>query len=650
MKNPAPQTPPVAAAEQLKEQLRQENEARLTGLINSAMDAIISVNEQQRIVLFNPAAELMFGYAQAEIMGEPLTLLIPVRFHAGHEKHIQRFGQTSTTTRTMGALGAISGVRKSGEEFPIEASISQVEANGQKLFTVILRDITRRQQAEVRLREQAALLDYAQEAIATCDLNGCVRFWNRGAEQLYGWQFAEVAGRNIRDELYRGEFAAAEQAAQTLREKGEWRGELRQFTQDGRELIVEGHWVLVRDDAEAPQLILIINNDITEKKQLEAQFLRAQRMESIGTLAGGIAHDLNNILSPLSMGLQMMQMKYADDYAQKMLGMMRTNVQRGAEMVKQILQFARGSSNERIALQPKHIVIELLKLAGETFPKTITIKQQLAGDNALVLGDATQLHQVLLNLCVNARDAMPQGGTLTISLENAEIKTSFSPITPDVKSGLYVVLSVADTGEGIAPEHLERIFDPFFTTKEPGQGTGLGLSTVFGIVRAHDGFITVESAVGLGTQFKVHLPVLVSEAVQPAEAARHDTPVGQGELILVVDDEAAIREMSRAALEAYGYRVVTASDGATAISLYAQHQAEVQLVLTDVMMPVMDGITLIRTLRKLTPDLRVICCSGTSGVDQNETLTQLNVQRVLTKPLNVATLLRAVAQALDEKQ
>ncbi len=644
MKNPTPQPPSLSAAEHL----RQENEARLTGLINSAMDAIISVNEQQQIVLFNPAAEQMFGYAQAEIMGEPLTLLIPARFHAGHEKHIQRFGETGTTTRAMGALNAISGVRNSGEEFPIEASISQVEANGQKLFTVILRDITRRQQAEARLREQAALLDYAQEAIATCDLNGCVRFWNHGAERLYGWQFAEVAGRNLRDDLYRGEFAAAEQAARTLHEKGEWRGELRQFTKDGRELVVESHWVLVRDDARAPQLILIINNDITEKKQLEAQFLRAQRMESIGTLAGGIAHDLNNILSPLSMGLQMMQMKYADDYAQKMLGMMTTNVQRGAEMVKQILQFARGVGGERIALQPKHIVKELIKMLAETLPKSITIKQQLTENPALVLGDATQLHQVLLNLCVNARDAMPTGGTLTISLENTEIKANYMPVAPDAKPGLYVVLNVTDTGEGIAPEHLERIFDPFFTTKAPGKGTGLGLSTVFGIVRAHNGFITVESAIGRGTQFKVHLPAHVCEPVQPAETKRHTTPVGQGELILVVDDEAAIREMNRAALEAYGYRVLTASDGATAIALYAQHQAEVQLVLTDVMMPVMDGLTMIRTLRTLNPDLRVICCSGTSGVGQNEALAQLNIQRILTKPLNVEMLLHAVAQALND--
>jgi two-component system, cell cycle sensor histidine kinase and response regulator CckA len=647
MKNPAPQLPPLAVVEQL----RQENEARLTGLINSVMDAIISVNEQQQIVLFNPAAEQMFDYAQAEIMGQSLTLLIPARFHAGHEQHVQRFGKTSTTTRTMGALGAISGVRKNGEEFPIEASISQVEANGQKLFTVILRDITRRKQAEDRLQQQAALLNQAREAIISCNLEGRVQYWNHGAEQLYGWTADEVMGRDMSEQIHRDQLSTLANLSEmrsVLYEKGEWSGEQSSLTKDRRAIIVESRMTLVRDEAGQPKSILIIKTDITEKKQLEAQFLRAQRMESIGTLAGGIAHDLNNVLSPLSMGLQMMQMKYADEYAQKMLGMMNTNVQRGAEMVKQILQFARGVGGERIALQPKHIVKELLKMVGETFPKSIAIKQQLGEEIALVLSDATQLHQVLLNLCVNARDAMPLGGTLTISLSNEEIKASYPPIAPDAKPGRYVVLSVADTGEGIAPEHLERIFDPFFTTKEQGKGTGLGLSTVFGIVRAHDGFITVESAVGRGTQFKVHLPAHVSETVQPAEAKRNDTPVGQGELILVVDDEAAIREMNRAALETYGYRVLTASDGATAIALYAQHQAEVQLVLTDVMMPVMDGLTMIRALRSLNPKLRVICCSGTAGVGQNETLAQLNVQRILTKPLNVETLLHAVTQALNE--
>jgi PAS domain S-box-containing protein len=625
----------------------QTNEARFAAIINSAMDAIISVDEEQRIVLFNPAAERMFGYTAAAMIGQPLDDLLPAALRAAHAKHIRQFGLTGATTRAMGALGAISGIRQNGEKFPIEAAISQMEAEGQKLYTAVLRDITRRRAAEVQLHEQAALLNQAREAIATVDLHRRVQFWNQGAERVYGWTAEEVVGRNIVAELYRGDESAAQQAMQTLREKGEWRGELRQFTKDGRELVVECHWVLVRDHQGEPHSILIINNDVTEQKKLEAQFLRAQRMESIGTLAGGIAHDLNNILSPLSMGLQMMQMKYRDEHAQQMLGMMNASVQRGAEMVKQILQFARGVSGERIAVQLKHLAKDLLKLLAETFPKSITIQRQFAEDLALVLGDATQLHQVLLNLCVNARDAMPQGGTLAIGLEKVQLPATYPLLGPDAKPGAYVALSVTDTGIGISPENLERIFDPFFTTKEAGKGTGLGLATVFGIVRAHDGFVTVESELGRGTQFKVYLPAYVTAPVRTHATQQRQMPAGQGELILVVDDEAAIREMNRAALEAYGYRVLTAEHGAAAIALYAQYQTQVQLVLTDIQMPELGGIAMIGVLRKLNPQLRVICCSGSGEMAQNDELLQLGVQRILTKPLNVETLLQTVAQVLS---
>ena len=634
------------ATRQQAETALQANDARFAALINSAMDAIISVDEELRVVLFNTAAELMFGYTRAEMLGAPLDTLIPTRFHHDHTQHLRRFGAMRTTARSMGALGAISGVRKNGEEFPLEASISQFETNGQKLYTVILRDITRRKASEERLREQAALLNHAREAIATCDLQGRILFWNQGAERLYGWRAEEVIGRDLRAEIYGVKQAQQQWKQPALFEQGEWRGEMRQFTKDGREITVECHWVLVRDDAGQPKLILIINNDATEKKQLEAQFLRAQRMESIGTLAGGIAHDLNNILSPISMGLQMLQIKLADEYSQKLLGMMSTNVERGAAMVKQILQFARGVSGERIPVQIKHLVKELLKLLAETFPKSIVLKQQLTEEPALVLGDATQLHQVLLNLCVNARDAMPEGGTLTLSLANEQLSAA---ATPNTRAGDYVVLSVADTGFGIAPEHLDRIFDPFFTTKAPGQGTGLGLSTVFGIVRAHSGFVTVESQAGQGTTFKVYLPAVVQASLQPAVAAQRQLPLGRGEWLLLVDDEAAIREMCRAVLEAHGYHVLAASDGAAALALYAQHQDEVRLVLTDLMMPVLDGAALLRALRKLNPQLPVVCCSGTAGAADEAELAQLGVRRMLAKPLNVETLLTAVAEVLRDR-
>lgn len=298
------------------------SEARMGGIINSAMDAIISTDGQQRILLFNRAAEKMFGYSSEEVLGQSLARFIPAKFRDAHEAHIRCFGATGETTRAMGALNAVSGVRHNGEEFPIEASISQIEAGGQKLFTVILRDITERVLASERLIEQAALLDQSHEAIIVRDLDGCIRYWGRGAERLYGWTAEEVIGSPSENLQYRNNPLQLVEATRLTIENGTWNGELCHLTKDGREVIVEGHWTLVRNVEGKPKSILAINTDITEKKKLEAQYLRAQRLKSIGTLASGIAHDLNNILSPIMMGAQMLQMKLHDDQSQRLLGLM----------------------------------------------------------------------------------------------------------------------------------------------------------------------------------------------------------------------------------------------------------------------------------------------------------------------------------------
>lgn len=628
------------------EQALRGSEARMGGIINSAMDAIISVNDQQRIVLFNAAAEKMFGYPAEEVMGQPLARFIPARFRSAHEQHIHRFGATGETSRSMGALNAVSGVRRNGEEFPIEASISQIEVGGQKLFTVILRDISERVRSSELLIEQAALLNQSHEAIIVRDLDGLIRYWSRGAERLYGWSAEEAMGRMARELLYSNDASPLTEAAKLTIEHGKWNGELRHRTKDGREVIVEGRWTLVRDLAGNPKNILAINTDITEKKKLEAQFLRAQRLESIGTLASGIAHDLNNILSPIMMGAQMLQMKLLDAHSQRLLGVMQSNANRGAEMIKQVLSFAKGISGQRADLQSKHLIREVIRIAEETFPKSIRIEQQLAEDLWTINADATQLLQVVLNLCVNARDAMPQGGTLTITAENRPLDKLYAQMLKGAAPGNFVVITVADTGLGIPPEIIDRIFDPFFTTKEPGQGTGLGLATVQGIVASHGGFITVESKPGLGAKFSIFLPS--NEIVSPHSAGGGslELPCGAGELILVVDDEAAVREMTSATLEAFGYRTLTADNGATALSLYVGHQQELSAVITDLIMPVMDGIATIRALRRLNPGLRIIATSGLPDPIRADELRRLQVENLLEKPFNAESLLNLVAKAL----
>jgi nitrogen-specific signal transduction histidine kinase/CheY-like chemotaxis protein len=388
-----------------------------------------------------------------------------------------------------------------------------------------------------------------------------------------------------------------------------------------------------------------IATDITERKSLEAQFLRAQRLESIGRLASGIAHDLNNILSPVLMGAQLLQLRLPNADDQRLLEVMLGNIERGADMVKQILLFARGIQGERIQLQPKHLIREIVKVVTDTFPKSVQIKSSIPEDPWLVLGDTTQIHQVLMNLCINARDAMPNGGTLTIRTENMRLDEIYTRMNPEAKTGEYVLITVADTGEGIPQQLLSKIFDPFFTTKEQGKGTGLGLSTVQGIVKSHGGFINVYSEVGKGTEFKIYLPAAESPHAI-SETVQTDWPMGNGELILVVDDEAAVRELAKNVLEMFGYQTLVAIDGAEAIAIYAERRDEIQVVVTDLMMPVMDGPATIRALQRLDPKIRIIAVSGLTGNGRMLEAAQAGVKLFLPKPYTADRLLKAIAEIL----
>jgi len=632
------------------EEALKESEERFAGIVSHAREAIISVDESQRIILFNEQAEKIFGYSAEEVIGKPLDILIPPRFTKSHREHIREFSASPISGRGMNERGDIYGIRKDGREFPAEASISKVELRSGKLFTVMLRDITERKQAEERLREQATLLDRAKDAILVRDLSDTVLFWSKGAERLYGWTSDEAVGKNIRELLYtKGDPPPFEQAHKVLAEKGEWMGELRQMTKDGKELTVESRWTLVRNDKGEPKSILVINTDITEKKKLEAQFLRAQRMESIGTLAGGIAHDLNNVLSPILMSIRMLQMRFTDESSQRLLATLRASAERGARMVSQVLSFARGAEGERIAVQPRHLIREIVKILKDTLPKTIDIRFSLPDNLWAVAGDPTQLYQVLMNLCVNARDAMPQGGRLTIETENAYIDETYARMHLDAKPGRFVVITVSDTGVGIPPHIIDKIFEPFFTTKGQGEGTGLGLSTVMGIVRGHGGFINAYSEVGKGTQFKVYLPAIESTEMAQRQEEQGDLPVGHGELILVVDDEEAILEITRGTLEAFGYNVLTASDGTEAVALYAQNKDKIQVVLVDMMMPYMDGPSTIRALQKLNPKVKIIAASGLAANGKAVEAIGAAVKIFLSKPYTADKLLTALAGILKPR-
>ncbi|TAL06033.1 MAG: CHASE2 domain-containing protein, partial [Verrucomicrobia bacterium] len=497
--------------------------------------------------------------------------------------------------------------------------------------------------ADARIREQAALIDKAHDAILVQDLGGKVLYANPSAEKLFGWSLAEFQQDGVTEEMFSAESAAVITARAAALTSGEWSGELKQRTRSGRIVVVDSRWTLIRDDDGAPKALLLIGNDVTEKKELEAQFLRTQRMNTIGTLAGGIAHDLNNALAPILMGVQLLRRKSTDTEAKNLLGLMETNTLRGADMVRQVLLFARGRGGELERLELAPLVKELEKLVRETFPKNISVESFLPKDLWPVRGNPTQLHQVLLNLCVNARDAMPEGGKLSFVADNVELTEAEAGTIPAGAPGEFVSLLVSDSGTGMPPEVLAKIFEPFFTTKGEGRGTGIGLATVMRLVKSHGGFLRVESEPGQGTSFEIFLPRAVTLAPVAQSTRAVELPRGRGELILVADDERAIRELLVSELGSFGYRVLAAQDGAEAVQLFREHAGEVRLLLTDGEMPVLDGPRAIAEIRSLRADLPVVLASGEA--DDGEASDRHGIAR-LRKPFSLDEVLKLIREKL----
>jgi PAS domain S-box-containing protein len=641
---------PDAVARVLKqvrtEQQLAKSQARLAGIIASARDAIITVDPSQRINLFNSAAERIFHCSAEEAFGQAIQRFLPETSRGSFEL----FRQSAAEGSSIGHWLELRGQRLDGSEFPLEASISSASIAGGDLGIIILRDITERRQAQERIREQAALLDQATDAILVRDLQDHIRFWNRGAERLYGWTAAEAVGRKAHEFLDRVSTPESAEAQRAVVEKGEWSGELRQITKEGQEVIVVSRWTLMREANGRPKAKLIINTDLTEKKQLETQFLRTQRMESLGILASGIAHDLNNVLTPILMAVDLLKDVLPAESRESLLAPLQISAQHGAEMVKQVLSFTRGAEGQRAdQLQVKHIIRDIEKMLRHTLPKSIELRTVVPRDLWVLSADATQLHQVLMNLCVNARDAMSGGGRMTVTAENVTLDESYARMYPEARPGPHVLLNVADTGTGIPADILDKIFDPFFTTKEQGKGTGLGLSTVRAIVKAHGGFLRLDTKVGQGTQFSVYLPAVAPVLPGKEQAPEVLLPAGHGELVLVVDDEASIRVIAKATLEAHGYRVLTASEGTEAVALFAQHQGEIRAALIDMMMPVMDGPLTIRALQRIDPDLKVITVSGLMAEDRTLDFAALHAVAFLPKPYTANQLLTTLAEALGRR-
>jgi two-component system, cell cycle sensor histidine kinase and response regulator CckA len=621
-------------------------EERYRTLAENSTEVIARCSLAGRCLYVSPSARRILGYQAEALLNKPFNIFVHPEDRACVEALLQRLLAEANVSETYRYR------HHDGHYLWLETDARLVRhphtQEPQEIIT-ITRDITQRKRDEKQLHQQATLLDSARDAIIVTDLEDRIELWSKGAERIYGWTAEEAKGKSIGELFYPEGSPKFDQARGKALEHGEWSGETKQRTKEGREITVEGRWTLVRDELGEAKSFLVINTDITDRKRIEAHLLRAQRMDSIGALASGIAHDLNNVLAPILMALKPLQAKFTDDNSQRWLSLIQKSAERGKDLISQVLTFAKGTTGEQAPLQLTHLIKDIARILKETLPRNIELTTTLQDDPPYVIGDTTQLHQMLMNLCLNARDAMPQGGKLHIELESLLLTEKDVPPQTGVTPGRFIRVSVTDSGNGIPAEILDRIFDPFFTTKEHGKGTGLGLSIAMGIVRSHGGFIDVASEVNKGTQFKIYLPASDAVADDIDDFSEDELTAGQGELILVVDDEEGIREVVEATLLASGYRVLTAEDGEVALRLYEQHQQEIKVVLTDLMMPKKDGVTAIREMRALNPQVKIIVTTGVKLSGHLTEATKIGFGVFLPKPYTADELLGALDKVLRKE-
>ena len=454
------------------------------------------------------------------------------------------------------------------------------------------------------------------------------------------------------------------EAKNVLLDKGEWRGELHQITKESREITVESRWTAIRDNEGRVISILVVNSDITEKKQLEQQFFRAQRMESLGTLAGGIAHDFNNVLGIILGYANFLERRDLDPARlSTSISSINKAIQRGAGLVRQIMTFARKTDVVPEPVNVALVVRELLKMLEETFPKTVNISAQMRDDLPILHMDSGQLHQALLNLCLNARDAVldriRETGTSGAVVIKTDVVTSDqftgrfgggASVYDLVEAKRYCCITVSDTGTGMDEATKARIFEPFFTTKEPGKGTGLGLAVVYGVVQGHGGFVDVDSKVGEGTTFRLYFPI--TDMVETEESDKGVARVEElhgDETILIVDDEELILNMLNIFLKDMGYNVLTATDGQKALDTYLEHQKDVALVLTDMGLPLFDGAVLFSKLMTINPSVKVVIASGYVDPHLRSQLLSAGVIDLIQKPYSPRLVARRIREILDNE-
>ncbi len=635
----------ISGRKDMENRLEGEKALLLT-LINNLPDLIYQKDLESRFVMGNRGLADFMGVADpANLVGKT-----DHDFCAGELADILRADEQIVMQTGSGQINKEEQIKSisSPLRWLLTTKVPVFDERGiVKGIVGIGRDITERKEKEREWRELSAAIEHAPDSILVTDTNGAITYVNPAFEGITGYSRSEVLGKTPRilksgaqdAVLYRGMWEA-------IASGKVWRGQLLNIRKDGSRYHEHKTIAPITDEAGIITGFVGIGRDVSQEIALEAQLRRAQRLESLGTLASGIAHDLNNILTPILMGVEGLSLQHSDAYSRKILDIIATTAQRGADIVRQVLSFARGAEGEQVEVQIKHVFREIEGIMREIFPRSIEIRTNFAKDLWTVTGDATQMHQVLMNVCLNARDAMPGGGKLVLTAENVRMDETYARVHLDAKPISYVLLKVEDTGSGMSPEVQEKVFDPFFTTKEVDKGTGLGLATSRSIVKAHGGFISVYSEVGKGSSFKIYLPARVQKAPDLEEGPQRAKPMGEGELILVVDDESAVRDITRQILETYGYRVITAGNGGEALALYAERNGEIRVIITDMMMPYMDGAAMIRAIKKIDPKARIIASSGLAANEQASGAQGLGVDVFMAKPYKSDALLEALREVI----
>jgi two-component system, cell cycle sensor histidine kinase and response regulator CckA len=639
------------------EQALRAAQARLAGVLNSATDAIITVDEQHRIQLFNRGAEQIFRVSAADMIGENLQRLLPMRFQGRHERHMREFATSGVNERAMSAR-EITGVRADGEEFPAEARISQVTVGEQRLLTVILRDITERKLAQEELRSAKAfadrLLASVTNGIATFDLELCIRSVNRQWLEIAGWQSEEdVVGRPL-ESLFDQENAGLVRAAfEEVRRAGEaLRGVECQVSRPDR----SRRWILLGiapllDDAARVSGFVAAADDFTERRHAEQTLLQAQKLESLGVLAGGIAHDFNNLLVGIlgNAGLALAELPPGSPL-REILREMEVAGQRAAELVHQMLAYSGKGRFVIEQVDMNDLIQEMTHLMRASIARTTVVEYDLAARLPAVQVDPTQIRQLVMNLVVNASDAIgARGGRIAVSTgvivaDEEYLREAY--LSENCRPGNYVYVEVADDGEGMDAETKARIFDPFFTTKFTGRG--LGLAAALGIVRGHRGAILVASKVGEGTTFRVLLPAERGHVHATPAPRVEDQPRGRG-TVLVVDDEETVRRVTRRALERMGFEVLTAADGEAGVAAFRARAAEVVCVLLDLTMPGTAGEETLAAMRGIRAEVPVLVMSGYNEQAAMDRLGANQTSGFIQKPYDISALGEAVLRAISAR-